>query len=426
MLGANGAMAVFKRYLGPRVAAVAVVASLLVLGLDAPASTVPPVASFSPIPGPMITSFSPTSGPASCVIVITGTNFDDPGLSSIDIGGTPVSAFKIVNATEIWATVPEGASGTIRITSVVGSRTSPSVFTNANPGGCSPTIRAFSPCSGTAGRAVTIIGRNLLKHSGTTTTPAVGGDVRFAPYVATATHTGTPESPTKLSVLVPSDAADGQIRVSTFNDVLGEGAVLSDVRFEVQPPILECDFAPFIASFTPTSGGPGTSVVITGIGFGVGAVKAVRFGGAGATFTVDSDFQITASVPARARTGPIAVTSTLGTVTSTTDFTVISIDGSIPHSRSLTLTLRRHLVARGTLSATPWFTPCVAGVPVKIQRRVSGRWRTVASTTTRDTGGYKQRIRDRVGRYRAKAPRVGLGDAAACLADTSPIVRHTH
>jgi hypothetical protein len=37
---------------------------------------------------------------------------------------------------------------------------------------------------------VTILGTNLLKGSGTATTAGVGGDVRFAPYTATATHTG--------------------------------------------------------------------------------------------------------------------------------------------------------------------------------------------------------------------------------------------
>ena len=73
-----------------------------------------------------------------------------------------------------------------------------------------------------------------------TTTAALGGDVHFAPYTATATHTGTPETPTRLTVLVPPGTIDGSIRVSTFNDVLGEGADLSDTRFEVPPPEIDC------------------------------------------------------------------------------------------------------------------------------------------------------------------------------------------
>jgi hypothetical protein len=225
-------MALFKRHLGLRVEAVAVVSALVVLGLQAPASAA----------SPTISSFSPTSGPAGCVVVITGTNFKDPMVTSVDIGGTPVSAFKVVSGKEIWATVAGDASGTIHVTNASATASSPSDFTNANPGGCSPSITFFTPqCGGPAGTVVTIIGTNLLKSSGTATTAPVGGDVRFAPYTATATHTETPESPRQLSVVVPPDAADGRIRVSTFNDIVGEGAVLSAVLFYVPPPGTHAD-----------------------------------------------------------------------------------------------------------------------------------------------------------------------------------------
>jgi IPT/TIG domain len=222
-------MAFFKRPLGLRVAAVASVVSLFVLGLQAPASAT----------SPTISSFSPTSGPAGCVVVITGTNFKDPMVTSVDIGGTPLSAFKVVSGKEIWATVAGDASGTIHVTNASATASSLTDFTNSNPGGCSPTITFVTPCGGWPGVVVTIVGTNLLKSSGTATSPSVGGDVRFAPYTATATHSGTPETPSQLSVVVPSDAADGPIRVSTFNDVVGEGAVLGP-DFIVQPPDFDC------------------------------------------------------------------------------------------------------------------------------------------------------------------------------------------
>ena len=216
-------MAPFKRYLGLRVAAVASVVSLLVLGLQTAAFATPPT----------ISSFSPTSGPAGCVVVITGANFKDPIVTGVDIGGTPVSAFKVVSGTQIWATVAGDASGTIHVSNASATASSTMDFTNANPGGCSPTITFFTPCGGWPGLVVTIMGTNLLKSSGTATTASVGGDVRFNQYTTTATHTGTPETPRQLSVVVPSGAVDGPIRVSTFNDVLDEGAVLSRQSFNV-------------------------------------------------------------------------------------------------------------------------------------------------------------------------------------------------
>jgi hypothetical protein len=318
-------MAFFKRPLGLRVATVASVVSLLVLGLQAPASAT----------SPTISSFSPTSGPAGCVVVITGTNFKDPMVTSVDIGGMPVSEFKVVSEKEIWATVAGDASGTIHVTNASATASSTTEFTSTNPGGCSPTITFLTPCGGTAGTVVTILGTNLLKSSGTATSPPVGGDVLFAPYAATAAHTGTPESPKQLSVLVPSDAADGPIRVSTFNDVVGEGAVLGFVSFLVPPP----------------------------------------------------------------------------------DFTCLSAD----HARSITLRLRRHLVAQGRVISNedPAFTDCVASVPVRIQRRVSGPWRTVGRTTTTDTGAYKKRIKDRPGTYRSVAP--PINPLPLCFRANSPV-----
>jgi hypothetical protein len=319
-------MGLAKRRLGRRLAGAGVAAASLILGLEAPAFAT----------SPTISSFSPTSGPAGCVVVITGTNFKDPIVTSVDIGGTPVSAFKVVSGTQIWATVAGDASGTIHVTNASATASSATDFTNANPGGCSPTITFFWPCGGAAGTVVAIVGTNLLKSSGTATSPAVGGDVRFAPYTDTATHTGTPETPRQLNVAVPPDAADGPIRVSTFNDIVGEGAVLGPYSFIVPPPDFDC-------------GGPETS-------------------------------------------------------------------------RSVTLRVVRSLVARGAVSADNGFTPCVASVPVKIQRRVAGGWKTVRTTTTSPTGSYKRRIPDEAGRYRATAPKVPSGFGGSnCLRAISPV-----
>ncbi len=86
--------------------------------------------------------------------------------------------------------------------------------------------------------------------------------------------------------------------------------------------------APSITSFSPESGLIGTSVTITGTNF-TGAT-AVTFNGASASFTEDSNTQITATVPSGATTGPISVTAPAGTGFSTTDFVVSAVSVSLP------------------------------------------------------------------------------------------------
>ena len=76
-----------------------------------------------------------------------------------------------------------------------------------------------------------------------------------------------------------------------------------------------------VTALAPTSGAVGTSVKIAGSGF-TGAT-AVKFDGVASTvFTVDSDTQITATVPPGASSGPVSVTTPNGSVESANDFVV--------------------------------------------------------------------------------------------------------
>ena len=78
---------------------------------------------------------------------------------------------------------------------------------------------------------------------------------------------------------------------------------------------------PAISSFSPASGPVGISVVLTGSG--LTNASAVKFNDtAASTFTVNSDTQLTATVPTGATTGTIAVTTPGGTAVSANSFTV--------------------------------------------------------------------------------------------------------
>jgi hypothetical protein len=111
-------------------------------------------------------------------------------------------------------------------------------------------------------------------------------------------------SDSRVTAKVPSGALTGPIAVTT-----PEGTGTSPADFKVRPKI---------TSFSPGSGKVGTSVTINGSAF-TGATM-VRFNGVAAAFTVNSYSKITATVPAGASTGPIKVTTPVGTATSKTDF----------------------------------------------------------------------------------------------------------
>jgi hypothetical protein len=77
---------------------------------------------------------------------------------------------------------------------------------------------------------------------------------------------------------------------------------------------------PKAASFSPTSGAPGTVVTITG--WNLTPTTAVAFNGTLATFTVVDDKTVTATVPAGAMKGHITVRTPSGTAITAGLFTV--------------------------------------------------------------------------------------------------------
>jgi large repetitive protein len=330
---------------------------------------------------PTISSFSPSSGSVGTSVTINGTNLT--GATWVKFNGV-MATITSNTATQIVAKVPTGATtGPITVKTASGTAISATNFTVTTTA-TAPTISSFSPKSGPVGTSVRINGSGF---AGATA-------VRFN-GVAAASFTVNAQG-TRIDTKVPSGATTGKISVTT-----PAGTATSAANFTVTVP------APTISSFSPTSGRTGTAVTITGTAF-TGAT-VVRFGGVRASFVINSATQITATVPVGAVTGKISVTTPGGTGTSAMNFTVVPTF----HARSISISLLRHLVVRGTVSAGG-FGACADDALVRIRRFVDGAWRTIATTHTNDDGFYRVRVPDRPGRYRVLAPRQTLGDSDVC------------
>jgi uncharacterized repeat protein (TIGR03803 family) len=159
--------------------------------------------------------------------------------------------------------------------------------------GAAPFI-TFLPAARKVGNTVEILGQGF---TGTTAVSLNGTHASF--------HVN---SDTYLTATVPDNLLTGFITVTTPG-----GTLTSNKPFQVRPQI---------TGFSPTSGAPGTTVVITGDSFT--QTTKIKFGnGKAINFVLNSDKQITAVVPSGATTGKIAVTLTTGPASySTTDFTV--------------------------------------------------------------------------------------------------------
>jgi hypothetical protein len=255
----------------------------------------------APGPGSTIVGFAPASGPVGTAVTITGTNFT--GATAVTINGTPAT-FTVNSATQIIATVSAGTTtGLITVTTPAGASVSATPFVVGSP----PTVTSFTPTTGPAGINVVISGTGFT----------AGSQVQFNGINAPVFSLN---SSTQITVTVPIGATTGPISVIT---PLGTGT--SATNFTVPP-------APIITSFTPTTAPAGAVIVITGNNFN-GATQVTFNGTVAPVFTVNSNTQITVTVPVNSTTGYITVTTPIGIAVSTVRFV-----GQVPLITSFTPT----------------------------------------------------------------------------------------
>jgi len=114
-------------------------------------------------------------------------------------------------------------------------------------------------------------------------------------------------SDTFIKATVPAGGTTGPVTVTTPS-----GTLTSNKVFRVTPQLL---------SFDPPSGPVGTQVTITGVS--LTQTEGVGFGNrVPAQFTVNSDTQVTATVPSGAKTGKVGIETKGGIAISSGTFTI--------------------------------------------------------------------------------------------------------
>ncbi|MDO7847794.1 T9SS type A sorting domain-containing protein [Hymenobacter sp. M29] len=279
---------------------------------------------------PTVTSFTPTSGPAGTSVVITGTNFT--GATAVSFAGTSATAFTINSATQITAFVPANTlSGSVCVTTPSGTGCSSANYDTGNY--VIGASQAITTCAGTIYDSGGPNGNYSNNENLTTViTPATAGSKVVLTFSAFDLENNYDylriyDGPTASSTLIGAftgTANPGSVNASATNTT-GQLTLVFTSDGSGTPTgfaaSIACSAAvPGISSFTPTSGLPGTSVVITGANFT--GTTDVTFNNLSATsFVVNSPTQITAVVPSGATTGRIRVINT-ASATSSTNFTV--------------------------------------------------------------------------------------------------------
>ncbi|MFG2191694.1 IPT/TIG domain-containing protein [Streptomyces sp. NPDC048639] len=259
------------------------------------------------VPAPVLNSLSPTSGPTTGGTTVTLTGTDLTGATSVKFGTTTASSFTVISATQITATAPAG-TGTVQVTVTTPSGTSnglPYAYVSA------PSVTGVTPAQGpaTGGTTVTLAGSGF---TGAT-------QVSFGALPATSF---TVVSDTQISAVTPAACP-------------GAAAVTVTTPAGTSPPTVFYFYrgTPAVTQISPDKGpvSGGTTVTLTGSNL-LGATT-VRFGTLPApSFTVVSDTQITATVPA-APAGAVAVT--VVTPGGTSAPTVIYIYAAVPTLASI-------------------------------------------------------------------------------------------
>lgn len=231
---------------------------------------------------PLIASTSPSSGAVGSSITINGGHFGS-SQGVVKFNGTPVTTYGSWAANAVAVTIPAGATaGPLVVLNSNGIVSNEYTFTVT---GTVPSVTGISPTSGSSGTPVTISGFNFGASQGSST-------VTFNGVPA---GTATTWSTSSIRINAPSGATTGNVVVTVGG------------KFDLQTNIFSVTGTPSVSGISPSRGGVGVDVLITGSN--LGSSGTVKFNGVTAAPWSWSSTLITVPVPPGATSGMITVTA---------------------------------------------------------------------------------------------------------------------
>jgi hypothetical protein len=234
---------------------------------------------------PKVSSISPNAGPVAGgqTVTIIGTNLT--GATGVAFGTTGATGVTVVSDTELTATVPAHAAGTVNVTVTTPKGTSAAARYTYDP---VPTVSAISPASGGQGTVVAITGTGFVP----------GSKVKFGSVAAKASSL---VSATQLTATVPAGAGTVDTTVTTPG---GASATSPADQFAY--------VIPTVSSVSPNAGPVAGGQTVTIHGTNLTGAYMVTFGlQESYDVTVVSDTVLTVTAPVNNQGMVDAVVTTL-------------------------------------------------------------------------------------------------------------------
>ncbi|HWD94637.1 MAG TPA: IPT/TIG domain-containing protein [Verrucomicrobiae bacterium] len=258
---------------------------------------------------PYATNFSPLYGANNTTVTITGVHFISGGATNVTFNGviskTVAGVTPVVNSdNSMNVTAPASlTSGPLVLISKLGAThnfsTANNSISTATNFFAAPAVTSFSPASGRPNTNIVVKGTNFIAASA-----VAFGAVGAAAFAVVDNNT--------INATVPLNASSAHIVVSAPS-----GTILSPAS---SPAIFK--MLPTIFSFSPASGVANTVITVSGAGLNEKSPHpdVTVGGGAVVTFGTVSPNTLSFNVPATAASGPITITTTNGSISSSQVF----------------------------------------------------------------------------------------------------------